>query len=60
MALSAHSNSKSFQQLIEDKKLVICVGAGGVGKTSMAAAIGVRAACDGKKVLVLTFVGMGG
>ena len=32
MALTAHSNNKSFQQLIEDKKLVICVGAGGVGK----------------------------
>ena len=54
MATSTRSNPKSFQQLIDDKKLVICVGAGGVGKTSMAAAIGVRAACDGKKVLVLT------
>ena len=36
------------------KKLVICVGAGGVGKTSMAAAMGVEAALQGKKVLVLT------
>ena len=36
------------------KKLVICVGAGGVGKTSMAAAIGVEAALRNKKVLVLT------
>ena len=38
-----------FQQ-----KLIICVGAGGVGKTSMAAAMGVEAALSGKKVLVLT------
>lgn len=36
------------------KKLIICVGAGGVGKTSMAAAMGVEAALRGKKVLVLT------
>lgn len=36
------------------KKLIICVGAGGVGKTSMAATLGVQAALRGKKVLVLT------
>lgn len=35
-------------------RLLICVGAGGVGKTSMAATIGLRAALSGKKVLVLT------
>ncbi|MEC8382111.1 MAG: ArsA-related P-loop ATPase [Myxococcota bacterium] len=35
-------------------RLLICVGAGGVGKTSMAATIGLRAAITGKKVLVLT------
>lgn len=37
-----------------DNQLLICVGAGGVGKTSMAATIGLHAAVEGKKVLVLT------
>jgi anion-transporting ArsA/GET3 family ATPase len=40
--------------LITSQKLLICVGAGGVGKTSLAAAMGVRAAKEGRKVLVLT------
>lgn len=40
--------------IIAEKKLLICVGSGGVGKTSMAAAIGVDAARRGRRVLVLT------
>ena len=40
--------------LIEQKKLVICVGAGGVGKTSLSASIALQAALLGRKVLVLT------
>jgi anion-transporting ArsA/GET3 family ATPase len=36
------------------KRVIVCVGSGGVGKTTTAAAIGVQAAMDGKKVLVLT------
>ena len=40
--------------LIAEKQLLICVGSGGVGKTSMAAAIGVDAARRGRRVLVLT------
>lgn len=47
-------NAPSIQQLLEDKRLLICVGAGGVGKTSMAATMGVHAAMLGRKVLVLT------
>lgn len=35
-------------------KILVCVGNGGVGKTTMAAAMGVQAAQQGKKVLVLT------
>ncbi len=34
--------------------LVVCVGSGGVGKTTLAAALGVQAAFDGRRVLVLT------
>ena len=40
--------------LIGDRKLVVCVGSGGVGKTTTAAAIGLQAAIRGRKVLVLT------
>ncbi len=34
--------------------MLVCVGPGGVGKTTCSAAMGLRAAMDGKKVLVLT------
>ena len=47
-------SSQSIQQLLTEKRLLICVGAGGVGKTSMAATMGVHAAMMGRKVLVLT------
>ena len=40
--------------LIRSKMLIVCVGSGGVGKTTSAAAIGLRAAKEGKRVLVLT------
>ena len=46
--------SQSIPQLLTEKRLLICVGAGGVGKTSMAATMGVHAAMMGRKVLVLT------
>ncbi len=36
------------------KKIWICVGTGGVGKTTIAAALSIKAAMEGKKVLVLT------
>ncbi|WP_371660716.1 ArsA family ATPase [Streptomyces sp. NBC_00280] len=42
--------------LIDDPKtrIVVCCGAGGVGKTTTAAALGLRAAERGRKVVVLT------
>ena len=41
-------------QLLAEKRVVVCCGAGGVGKTTTAAALGVGAAMLGKKALVLT------
>ena len=34
--------------------IIVCCGAGGVGKTTTAASLGVRAAEDGRRVCVLT------
>lgn len=43
-----------LDDIIGSRKLVVCVGSGGVGKTTTAAAIGLQAAIRGRKVLVLT------
>src|SRR3989338_4943146 len=40
--------------LLPSTKTLICIGSGGVGKTTMAASMGVGFANAGKKVLVLT------
>ncbi|MGE9807276.1 MULTISPECIES: ArsA family ATPase [unclassified Janibacter] len=37
-----------------DTRIIVCCGAGGVGKTTTAAALGVRAAERGRRVVVLT------
>ncbi len=39
---------------LADTRLVVCVGSGGVGKTTSAAAIGLYAATMGRKAMVLT------
>ena len=43
-----------LDKYIEEKEIIICGGSGGVGKTTTSAAIAIRAAQKGKKVLVLT------
>jgi anion-transporting ArsA/GET3 family ATPase len=48
------SQGPPLGDLIANRKLVVCVGSGGVGKTTTAAAIGLQAAIAGRKVLVLT------
>lgn len=45
---------KSLEALLREKKVLVCVGTGGVGKTTLSAALGVRAAQLGLQVVVLT------
>ena len=40
--------------IIQRRRVVVCVGSGGVGKTTVAASIAVQAASEGGKVLVCT------
>jgi anion-transporting ArsA/GET3 family ATPase len=42
-------------RLIDDRRLVVLVGAGGVGKTTFAAALGLASAREGRDTLVMTF-----
>jgi anion-transporting ArsA/GET3 family ATPase len=42
------------ESLVREKKVIVCCGAGGVGKTTTAAAMGVASAVFGRKALVLT------
>ncbi|MEI9939689.1 MAG: ArsA-related P-loop ATPase [Pseudomonadota bacterium] len=44
----------SLRPLLEGKQIVVCVGAGGVGKTTVAAAIAVGFAQQGQRVLCIT------
>ncbi|MEM7447300.1 MAG: ArsA family ATPase [Myxococcota bacterium] len=59
-ASGAHFSAKdldhepALDQLIQSNRLVVCVGPGGVGKTTTAAALALRASRQGLKVLVLT------
>ncbi len=45
---------QTLSELVDSRRVLITVGAGGVGKTTTAAAIGVAAARRGKRVLCLT------
>jgi anion-transporting ArsA/GET3 family ATPase len=44
----------SLADVLESHRVVVCVGSGGVGKTTTAAALAVHAACRGQRVLCLT------
>ena len=44
----------SRRVLLGESRLIVCVGSGGVGKTTAAAAVALRAALGGRRVLVLT------
>lgn len=44
----------SLSALLDSRRVILCVGCGGVGKTTVAAALGLAAARRGKRVLTLT------
>ncbi|MCM2280502.1 MAG: AAA family ATPase [Bdellovibrionaceae bacterium] len=46
--------SPAIDAILTSQKVVVCAGSGGVGKTTIAAALGVRAAQLGLRTLVLT------
>jgi anion-transporting ArsA/GET3 family ATPase len=54
--VSAKATPLAIDQLIDDRRtrIIVCCGSGGVGKTTVAAAIGLRAAERGRHVVVLT------
>ena len=43
-----------LSRLLSEKEIIVCCGAGGVGKTTVSAALAVSAAVAGRKVLVCT------
>ncbi|KAB2898244.1 MAG: ArsA family ATPase [Kofleriaceae bacterium] len=45
---------RSFQQVLADKQILVCVGSGGVGKTTTAAALALAGARSGRHTLVIT------
>ncbi|MEW1721678.1 ArsA family ATPase [Streptomyces sp. NPDC093109] len=56
MTLDSAAAPLDIDPLIDDRatRIIVCCGSGGVGKTTTAAALGVRAAERGRKVVVLT------
>ncbi|MDQ3772830.1 MAG: AAA family ATPase [Actinomycetota bacterium] len=48
------SRVNPISEIVARKEIVVCAGAGGVGKTTTAAALALQAALDGKKTAVLT------
>ncbi len=54
MSPATTSPRASLDELVQTKKVIVCVGSGGVGKTTMSAAIALKAAELGRRVCVLT------
>ncbi|MEV4743362.1 ArsA family ATPase [Streptomyces sp. NPDC049555] len=56
MSLDPAAEPLGIDPILDDKRtrIVVCCGSGGVGKTTTAAALGLRAAERGRKVVVLT------
>jgi anion-transporting ArsA/GET3 family ATPase len=53
-ATATATASASLRPLVDARRILICVGSGGVGKTTTSATLALSAALTGKKVLALT------
>jgi anion-transporting ArsA/GET3 family ATPase len=51
---SPRNNPSGLGSLLDTRRVILCVGCGGVGKTTTTAALGLAAARRGKRVLCLT------
>ena len=51
---SVASRPASLDELVREARILVCCGSGGVGKTTVAAAIGMEAAKEGRKAVVVT------
>jgi anion-transporting ArsA/GET3 family ATPase len=54
MASSNTRDARTLRARLADKRVLVCVGAGGVGKTTTAAALALGLAMGGRKVAVVT------
>jgi anion-transporting ArsA/GET3 family ATPase len=53
-ALSGHSDSDGFLRLVRERRIIVCCGSGGVGKTTTAAVVALEGARLGRKTVVVT------
>ncbi|MGH8910630.1 MAG: ArsA family ATPase [Egibacteraceae bacterium] len=53
-AALSEARHRSLTQVVEERGVIVCTGAGGVGKTTTAAALAVSAARRGRRTIVLT------
>ena len=51
-------SSSSLTRLLKEKRVLVCCGAGGVGKTTVSASLALGAAPAGLRVVVLTIDGV--
>jgi anion-transporting ArsA/GET3 family ATPase len=54
MSVPERESRAALSKLIDEKKVMLCVGCGGVGKTTTSASLALAAAMRGKRVLCLT------
>jgi anion-transporting ArsA/GET3 family ATPase len=54
MMSEATKERSALDAIVANRKVIVCVGSGGVGKTTTSAALALRAACNGKRAIVLT------
>jgi anion-transporting ArsA/GET3 family ATPase len=53
-AMAVNEAGEALKRIVRERKVLVLCGAGGVGKTTTSAALGLAAAKAGRRVLVLT------